>query len=119
MRHRSSTVRGIHSGWRLEYTLLVGASSLVAACATHAPTAATAPTNASTAALRPCGCIDDNGNVVTTPTIVQSSGSARLDEGALNLAQASPCRKPEQGQPVDPTSLPHCVLFRIRFEQAK
>jgi len=97
-------------GWRLGCALLVCASSLLAACVTH---------SSSTAALPPCACVDDNGNVVTTPTIVKSSGSARLDEGALRLAQSPKCKMPDQGQPVDPKNLPHCVMIRLKFEQPK
>jgi TonB family protein len=33
-------------------------------------------------------CVDPNGKLASDPTIVQSSGSARLDEGALRLARA-------------------------------
>ena len=90
--------------YRLRALVVSCVSALLAACTTHAPTA-TSP------AARPCGCIDDDGNVVTTPSIVQSSGSARLDEGALKLAQAG-CNKEQH---IDPKSLPHCVKYKVKF----
>ncbi len=95
----------IQSGSHLLRALVSGCvSALLAACATHTSTA-TSP------AARPCGCIDDNGNVVTTPTIVKSSGSTQLDEGALKLAQAG-CNKEQH---IDPKSLPHCVKFKVKY----
>src|SRR5690242_11773315 len=102
--------RRIQRGSCLLRALVIGcASALLVTCATHAPTA-TSPPNASPVAHL-CGCIDENGNVVTTPSVVQSSGNARLDEGALKLAQAG-CNKEQH---IDPKSLPHCVKFKVKF----
>jgi len=59
-------------------------------------------------------CVDGNGRLTASPTIAQSSGSARLDEGALRLARAgSGHYRPttEDGKPVSA-----CYPFRIRFK---
>ena len=59
-------------------------------------------------------CVDAEGRLTTHPTIARSSGSARLDDGALKLAHAgSGHYRPttEDGRPVD-----SCYVFRIRFE---
>jgi periplasmic protein TonB len=59
-------------------------------------------------------CIDSQGRLKADPTIAQSSGSARLDAGALTLAKAgSGHYRPttEDGKPV-----PSCIAFRIRFD---
>jgi TonB family protein len=59
-------------------------------------------------------CVDAEGRLTTHPTIARSSGSVRLDDGALKLAQAgSGHYRPttEEGRPVD-----SCYVFRIRFE---
>jgi TonB family protein len=58
-------------------------------------------------------CVDLKGVLSGEPTIVQSSGSARLDQGALKLAQAgSGHYRPttEDGAPVS-----SCYAFRVRF----
>src|SRR4029077_19183436 len=62
-------------------------------------------------------CITAAGKLAEPPTILQSSGSQRLDEGALNLAKAgaryiSPAM--EDGKPVD-----GCVDFRVKFQMTK
>ena len=59
-------------------------------------------------------CVDGAGRLTARPTIAESSGSVRLDEGARALAQAgSGHYRPttEDGRPVD-----SCYVFRVRFE---
>lgn len=59
-------------------------------------------------------CVDGMGRLAGKPTIEQTSGSARLDEGALSLARAgSGHYRPttENGGPVSA-----CYAFRVRFE---
>ena len=58
-------------------------------------------------------CVDAKGRLVSDPALAQSTGHARLDEGALRLAKAGsghyrPTR--ENGQPVE-----SCYAFRVRF----
>jgi TonB family protein len=59
-------------------------------------------------------CVDPKGKLTSDPTTVKSSGSARLDEGALKLARAGSGHyraTTEDGQPV--TS---CYPLGIRFQ---
>jgi periplasmic protein TonB len=59
-------------------------------------------------------CVGANGKLTEDPTVAQTSGSARLDEGAIKLAKAGSGRyRPttEDGQPVN-----SCFPFRIKFE---
>ena len=59
-------------------------------------------------------CVDGTGRLMGKPTIGQSSGSARLDEGALRLANAGSGHyraTTEDGRPVSA-----CYPFRIRFQ---
>ena len=59
-------------------------------------------------------CVDTNGRLTGEPTTVASSGSARLDVGALQLAKAgSGHYRPtlEDGKAVN-----SCYSFRVRFE---
>jgi TonB family protein len=59
-------------------------------------------------------CVDNNGRLASAPIIAQSSGSARLDQGALDLAKAGSGyyrSTTEDGKPVA-----YCYPFRIRFE---
>jgi TonB family protein len=59
-------------------------------------------------------CVDAHGRLTSAPTTLQSSGSARLDEGALRLAQAGSGRylaSTEAGRAID-----SCYAFRIRFK---
>jgi periplasmic protein TonB len=59
-------------------------------------------------------CVDETGRLTTDPAIAQSSGSVRLDAGALKLARAgSGHYRPtmEDGRPVS-----SCYPFRVRFE---
>jgi protein TonB len=58
-------------------------------------------------------CVDGAGRLTADPTIAQSSGSARLDVGAVRLAKAgSGHYRPttEDGSPVS-----GCYAFRVRF----
>jgi protein TonB len=58
-------------------------------------------------------CVDERGKLTGDPTIASSSGSARLDEGALKLARAGSGRyRPttEDGRPVS-----SCFQMRIRY----
>lgn len=59
-------------------------------------------------------CVDSRGSLTADPAIVQSSGFARLDQGALKLARAgSGHYRPtmENGRPIAA-----CYAFRIRFQ---
>jgi TonB family protein len=59
-------------------------------------------------------CVDSRGRLTADPTLTRSSGSRRIDDGALNLAKAgSGHYRPttEDGQPVNA-----CYPYRIRFE---
>jgi TonB family protein len=59
-------------------------------------------------------CIDSKGRLISDPTIVQSTGSKRLDDGALRLAKAASGHyraTTEDGKPVD-----SCYPFNIRFD---
>jgi periplasmic protein TonB len=57
-------------------------------------------------------CVDPTGKIASAPTVSQSSGKPRLDEGAVSLAKAgkyAPATaegKPEAG----------CVDFRVKFQ---
>jgi TonB family protein len=59
-------------------------------------------------------CVDAKGRLTSDPTTVQSSGSARLDAGALQLAKAGSGHyraSTEDGRPVNA-----CYPFRVRFQ---
>jgi len=59
-------------------------------------------------------CTDAKGKLTEQPSVQESSGTPRLDEGALRLAKAASGRyKPatEDGNPV-----PSCFGFRIKFQ---
>jgi periplasmic protein TonB len=59
-------------------------------------------------------CVGPNGKLTEDPTLAQTSGSARLDDGALKLAKAASGHyQPgtEDGQPATT-----CVVFKIKFE---
>jgi TonB family protein len=61
-------------------------------------------------------CVDKQGRLSGDPTLAQTSGSRRIDEGVLNLAQAgSGHYRPtlEDGRPVN-----SCFPYRIRFTLA-
>jgi TonB family protein len=58
-------------------------------------------------------CVDGKGRLTSGPTILQSTGSSRLDEAALRLAKAGSghyLASTEDGQPIN-----SCYPFRIRF----
>lgn len=57
-------------------------------------------------------CVGPNGKLVEEPTIAQSSGSARLDEGAIKLAKAG---RYIPGT-VDGKPTTDCFPFRVKFE---
>ena len=62
-------------------------------------------------------CVDANGRLTAAPSTAQTSGSSRLDQGAIQLAKAgSGHYRPstEDGRPVD-----SCYPFRVRFELRK
>src|SRR5262245_51936075 len=57
-------------------------------------------------------CVGPNGKLSEEPTIAQSSGNTRLDEGALKLAKAGRYNAGTvDGQPAT-----DCFSFRIKFE---
>jgi periplasmic protein TonB len=59
-------------------------------------------------------CVDMNGRLTSEPTTVESSGSVRLDQGALQLAKAGSGHyraSTEDGRPVN-----SCFPFRVRFQ---
>ena len=59
-------------------------------------------------------CVDVNGRLTSDPVTVQSSGSARLDAGALQLAKAGSGHyraSTEDGRPIV-----SCYPFRVRFQ---
>lgn len=62
-------------------------------------------------------CVDPKGRLTSDPKTVQSSGSPRLDQGALLLAKAGSGHyhpSTEDGRPVD-----SCYPFRVRFQLRK
>ncbi len=59
-------------------------------------------------------CVDGMGRLISNPTLIQSTGSSRLDEAALRLAKAGSGHyraSTEDGHPVN-----SCYPFRIRFD---
>ena len=59
-------------------------------------------------------CVGANGRLTAAPTLEKTSGSPRLDDGALKLAKAGDGKyKPatEDGKPVDA-----CFTFRVTFQ---
>ena len=62
-------------------------------------------------------CVDAKGRLTSSPTILESTGSATLDDGALRLARAGSGHyqaSTEDGRPVN-----SCYAFRIRFALRK
>jgi TonB family protein len=59
-------------------------------------------------------CVDAKGRLTSEPTIAQSSGSARLDGGALTLAWAGSGHY--RATTEDGRAVSSCFPFRIRFE---
>jgi periplasmic protein TonB len=59
-------------------------------------------------------CVNEKGKLNSTPTLLQSSGFAQLDEGALKLAKAGSGHyrsTTEDGRPVS-----DCFAFRVRYQ---
>ncbi|HXC11138.1 MAG TPA: energy transducer TonB [Steroidobacteraceae bacterium] len=59
-------------------------------------------------------CVDANGRLTADPRMLQGTGSARLDDGALKLARAGSGHyraTTENGRPVN-----SCYAFRVRFQ---
>lgn len=58
--------------------------------------------------------MDETGTLTRDPEIVKTSGSCRLDEGALRLAKAG------SGKYVPPKSdgkpVPGCLKFKVKFQ---
>jgi TonB family protein len=59
-------------------------------------------------------CIDGSGRLTASPSIAQSSGSERLDAGALKLAKAGSGHY--RATTEDGRAVPSCFAFRIRFD---
>jgi TonB family protein len=62
-------------------------------------------------------CVDTKGRLTSNPLVLESTGSATLDEGALRLARAGSGHyqpSTEDGRPVN-----SCYSFRIRFALRK
>jgi len=60
-------------------------------------------------------CVGPSGKLSGEPSIKQSSGSARLDEGAMNLVKAGRYQPgTEDGKPIEA-----CFDFRIKFQLTK
>lgn len=58
-------------------------------------------------------CVNNQGRIIGEPSIVTSSGFARLDEGAVKLARAGRYQAGTSGGAPLPES---CVSFRVKFE---
>jgi protein TonB len=59
-------------------------------------------------------CVGPNGRLTAAPSIEKSSGSSRLDEGALRLAKAGDGKyrpQTEDGKPVE-----SCFVFKVTFQ---
>lgn len=59
-------------------------------------------------------CVGPNGKLTEDPTLAQTSGSARLDEGALKLAKAASGHYQPGTEDGQPTAA--CTVFKIKFE---
>ena len=59
-------------------------------------------------------CVGPNGKLTEDPTLAQTSGSARLDEGALKLAKAASGRYQAGTEDGQPAAM--CTVFKIKFE---
>ena len=57
-------------------------------------------------------CVDASGKRSSDPTLVQSSGSARLDEGAMHVLRDGRYARAMQGEQY----VPNCYQFRITFK---
>jgi TonB family protein len=59
-------------------------------------------------------CTDAKGKLTEDPTIQETSGTPRLDDGALKLAKAANGRYKAATE--DGTPVPSCFGFRIKFQ---
>jgi len=59
-------------------------------------------------------CVGPNGKLTEDPTLAQTSGSARLDDGALKLAKAASGHYQPGTEDGTPTT--SCTVFKIKFE---
>jgi protein TonB len=59
-------------------------------------------------------CVGPNGKLTEDPTVAQTSGSSRLDEGAVKLAKAASGHY--QAGTADGQPDTQCFVFRIKFE---
>jgi len=59
-------------------------------------------------------CVDGRGRLTSSPEILQSSGSARLDAGAIRLAKAGSGHYRPTTE--DGRAIASCYAFRIRFK---
>ena len=59
-------------------------------------------------------CVGPNGKLTVDPTLAQTSGSARLDDGALKLAKAASGHYQPGTEDGTPTA--SCTVFKIKFE---
>jgi protein TonB len=59
-------------------------------------------------------CVGPNGKLTEDPTLAQTSGSARLDDGALKLAKAASGHYQPGTEDGAPTT--SCTVFKIKFE---
>ena len=60
-------------------------------------------------------CVDERGKRTGKPTVTQSSGDARLDEGALQIARAGKYARSARGD----TFVPNCYAFKMIFKIEK
>jgi periplasmic protein TonB len=59
-------------------------------------------------------CVGPNGKITEDPTLAQTSGSTRLDDGAVKLAKAASGHYQPATEDGVPTS--QCMVFKIKFE---
>ena len=59
-------------------------------------------------------CVGPNGKLTEDPTLAQTSGSARLDDGALKLAKAASGHYQPGTEDGQPAAM--CTVFKIKFE---
>ena len=57
-------------------------------------------------------CVDEAGHLSGAPVVERSSGDARLDQGAVNVARAGRYARAVRGD----TPVANCYLFRIVFK---
>ena len=59
-------------------------------------------------------CVDGSGKLTQEPTVAKSSGSARLDGGAVKLAKAASGKYTAATE--DGKGVPGCVNFNVKFQ---